>query len=298
VTGSDLKAWIAIPVVVAVGAAVALAGSSGGAVVSGIPLFAAAVAVIYLVQWITFVPAFLLKSERFFDLTGSLTYIAVTTAAFLLSPVRDARSLVLLAFVVVWAARLGTFLFGRVRRAGKDSRFDELKPSFPRFLLVWTLQGLWITCTLAAALAAMTSLTRPGFGVPAAIGAVVWVTGFAFEVVADSQKKRFRSDPANRGRFIRSGLWSRSRHPNYFGEIVLWTGAAIVALPALRGAALVTLISPVFVALLLTKISGIPLLEKQSDERWGADPDYEAYKRSTPVLVPKAAFPKKGRQST
>ena len=105
--------------------------------------------------------------------------------------------------------------------------------------------------------------------------------------MADQQKARFSSDPANKGKFISTGLWSKSRHPNYFGEILLWIGVATVAVPALEGWQRVALISPLFVTLLLTKVSGVPLLEKKSDSKWGGQEDYEAYKKATPVLIPK-----------
>ena len=189
--------------------------------------------------------------------------------------------------VVVWAVRLGSYLVLRIRKAGADSRFDAIKPSFPRFLSTWTLQGLWVTLTLAAALAAITTTERVSLGTVTAIGIVVWVVGIGLEATADAQKSRFRADPANKGRFIQSGLWSWSRHPNYFGEIVLWVGVAIVALPVLRGWQWVTLISPVFVFLLLTRVSGVPLLEKSADERWGSEPEYQAYKARTSVLTPR-----------
>ena len=122
---------------------------------------------------------------------------------------------------------------------------------------------------------------------PGLIGALVWIFGFAIEAAADAQKNQFRADPENRGKFIDTGLWSWSRHPNYFGEIVLWVGVAIIALPVLRGWQWVTLISPVFVALLLTRISGVPILEKRADEKWGGQEDYETYKERTPVLIPR-----------
>jgi steroid 5-alpha reductase family enzyme len=173
-----------------------------------------------------------------------------------------------------------------VLRAGKDDRFREIKRSFLRFLSAWTLQGLWISFTLAAALAAVTATQTVPLGPVAWVGLAVWSIGLAIEAVADDQKRRFRADPSNRGGFIRTGLWAWSRHPNYFGEIVLWAGVAIVAAPALRGWQWVAMISPLFVALLLTRISGIPILERRADERWGGRPDYETYKKRTPVLVP------------
>ena len=121
----------------------------------------------------------------------------------------------------------------------------------------------------------------------AIVGIVVWVAGFAIEAVADRQKSVFKRDPANAGRFITSGLWAWSRHPNYFGEITLWTGIAIIAVPILDGWRWVTLISPVFVFLLLTRVSGIPLLEARGKKRWGDEQAYQEYTLNTPVLIPR-----------
>jgi steroid 5-alpha reductase family enzyme len=282
---ADRNALIALPIVILMGFGMALAGSQGGASIGGIPIFALAVGLAFLIQWLVFIPAYLLQTEKFYDLTGSITYITVTTIAVLFSPVVDDRSILLLALVLIWATRLGTFLFRRIYESGKDARFDEIKPSFFRFLNTWTLQGLWVTFTLAAALAAITTTTRQELGVLALLGFLVWLFGFSVEVLADVQKSRFRSDPENRGRFIQSGLWAWSRHPNYFGEIMLWIGVAIIVLPVLRGWQWVTLISPLFVALLITRISGVPMLEKKADERWGGQEDYEAYKERTPALI-------------
>jgi steroid 5-alpha reductase family enzyme len=283
----DRNALFAVLITILIGLGIALAGSQGSASAFGISIFALSVALAFLIQWLVFVPAYLRQSERFFDLTGSITYISVTITAVLLSPVVDGRSILLTVLVAIWAARLGTFLFRRIQKAGKDARFDELKPSFFRFLNVWTLQGLWVTFTLSAALAAITTTIRKELDLFALIGSLVWVFGFTIEAVADAQKSRFRADPENKGKFIHTGLWARSRHPNYFGEIVLWIGVAIIALPILRGWQWVTLISPVFVTVLLTRISGVPMLEKRADEKWGGQEDYETYKERTPVLIPR-----------
>jgi steroid 5-alpha reductase family enzyme len=181
---------------------------------------------------------------------------------------------------------LGSFLFARIVRDGSDRRFDNLKPSLLRFCMTWSLQGLWVLLTLSCALAAMTSTRPKSLGAIALLGGIVWAVGFAIEAMADWQKRRFRADPANRNRFIRSGLWAWSRHPNYFGEIMLWSGIALIALPALTGWQHATLISPLFVYVLLTRISGIPLLEARADKKWGEDASYRAYKDRTPVLGP------------
>jgi steroid 5-alpha reductase family enzyme len=271
---------------VLVGALVAWAGSQGGVTVGIMPLFALIFGFVFLVQWLAFVPSHLRQTERYYDLTGSFTYIAAIIFAVVLSGAANARSILLLVLVLVWAGRLGPFLFRRVRRAGKDDRFDQIKRSFSRLLLTWTLQGLWVSLTLAAAMAAVTSTEPKGLDVFAWVGLAVWVIGFALEAIADLQKSRFRADPTNKGSFITSGLWAISRHPNYFGEIVLWTGVAIIALPVLQGWQFATLISPVFVYLLITRVSGVPLLEKKADSTWGGQEAYEAYKRRTPVLVP------------
>jgi steroid 5-alpha reductase family enzyme len=282
-----VRSVLAIVIAVVIASAVALAGSQGGAAVGGVPVFALCVGLAFAVQWLAFVPAYLRQTERFYDLIGSVTYVSVMALAVALGPAADARAILLLVLVVVWAARLGTYLARRIHRAGKDDRFDAIKPSFARFLAAWTLQGLWVSSTAAAALAAITTTARAPLGVVSYLGAAVWLLGFTVEAVADHQKSRFRADPANRGRFIRHGLWAWSRHPNYAGEIVLWLGVALVAAPVLRGWQWVTSSSPLFVALLLTRVSGVPLLERKADATWGGQPDYEAYKAGTPVLVPR-----------
>ncbi len=277
---------IALPVVLIIAAGLALAGSQGSVTAFGLPMFALCVALAFIIQWIAFIPAFINQTEKFYDLTGSITYLTVTVVAIIFSPGIGPRSLLLVILVAVWAIRLGTFLFRRVQATGSDQRFDDIKPSFFRFLLTWSLQGLWVSFTLAAALAAITSGRKPELDLFTLIGLLVWLVGFGIEVIADRQKKLFRSNPENTGKFIQTGLWSWSRHPNYFGEIVLWIGVAIIALPTLSGWQWVTLISPVFVTLLLTRVSGVPLLEARADKKWGGQPDYEAYKARTPVLIP------------
>lgn len=284
---ADRNALIAFPIVILVALGISFAGSQGGDSVLGIPIFALAVALVFVIQWVGFIAAYLMQTEKFFDLTGSITYISVTIVAVWLSSVVDGRTILLLILVVIWAGRLGIFLFRRILKAGKDARFDDIKVSFVRFLNTWTLQGLWVTMSLAAALTAITTTIRKELGLFAMVGALVWIVGFAIEATADAQKSRFRADPENRGKFIDAGLWSWSRHPNYFGEIVLWVGVAIIALPVLRGWQWVTLISPMFVTLLLTRISGVPMLEKRADEKWGGQEDYEAYKERTSVLIPR-----------
>lgn len=283
----DRRALIATVIVLMIAAGLAAAGSQGGNQVAGIPIYALCVALAFLIQWLAFIPAWLNRSEKFYDLTGSITYLTVVGLALFLSPGRDIRSWVLGGLITVWAVRLGSFLFLRIRAAGEDRRFREIKQSFARFFLTWTMQGLWVTFSLAAALAAITSTLRLDLDLYAVFGILLWLTGFLIEAIADRQKSLFNAKPENKGKFIQSGLWSWSRHPNYFGEIVLWIGIAVITLPILRDWQWVTLISPVFIIFLLTRISGIPMLETRADEKWGGQPEYEAYKKRTSILIPR-----------
>jgi steroid 5-alpha reductase family enzyme len=282
---ADVQALVSVLIAIVAGLGIAWAGSQGGAtILGGVPPFAFSVQLAFMIQWLAFVPAYLMQTEQFVDLTGSLTYIVVALVAVLFGPAPDGRSVLLLGLIAIWAVRLGAFLFRRVQRRGKDARFDDIKPSFARFLNFWTLQGLWVSLTLAAALAAITTPVRKPLGGFAVVGFSLWLGGMAIEVTADAQKTRFRADARNKERFIQSGLWAWSRHPNYLGEIVLWVGVAVIAAPVLRGWQWLTLVSPLFVALLLTRISGIPILEARADAKWGGQADYEAYKARTPVL--------------
>jgi steroid 5-alpha reductase family enzyme len=284
---ASIRSMMAILIILLIAAGLAFAGSQGSYIVFGIPLFALCIALAFIIQWIAFIPAYLWRTEKFFDLTGSITYITVMLVAVFLSPTMDSRSWLLFGMIAIWAIRLGSFLFLRIRAAGEDRRFREIKQSFARFLTTWTIQGLWVSFSLAAALAAITSEYRLDLGIFALIGFLVWLFGFGIEVIADRQKSQFKADPENKEKFINTGLWSWSRHPNYFGEIVLWIGVTIIALPILQGWQWVTLISPIFITLLLTRISGIPMLEKRADEKWGGQEKYEAYKASTSVLIPR-----------
>ena len=292
-TDENRNSLLGIVASLLIGALVTLAGSDGSAQVGSLAVFAVCGALAYVINWIVFVPSNLAKTEHYFDLTGSVTYLSLTAVAVALSDELDARAVIVAVMVAVWALRLGVFLFRRVKRDGRDGRFDRIKVDPLRFFMTWTLQALWVLLTLACALAIITGRERRPIGWVAVVGIAVWVAGFTIEVIADRQKSAFRSDPANNGRFITTGLWAWSRHPNYFGEIVLWVGVAILALPVLSGWRWATLISPFFVVLLLTRISGIPMLEARGKKRWGDDDAFQAYTRNTPVLVPRP--PRSGR---
>ncbi len=284
---SNTQIVTAISIAVVIGALVSWAGSDGGQKVGPIPLFALCGALAFGINWLVFVPSSLAQTEHYYDLTGGLTYITTVVVAVILSGTTDPRALLVAAMVLFWSLRLATFLFRRISSAGGDDRFDTIKNRPLRFFMAWTLQGLWVLLTAAAAFAIITGGQSEPLGAVGIAGIVVWLAGISIEIVSDRQKSNFRNDPANAGKFINTGLWAWSRHPNYFGEIVLWTGIAIIAVPVLQGWQWVTLISPVFVAFLLIKVSGVPMLEAKADERWGGQDEYETYKRNTPVLVPR-----------
>jgi steroid 5-alpha reductase family enzyme len=253
---------------------------------------------IFLVQWLGFAVAWTLKTERYYDLTGSLTYLVVVILAWRLGQPASWGANLLFVAVVVWATRLGSFLFLRVIEVGEDQRFRHIKESAPRFLMAWTLQGTWVAITVSAVLVAL----LPAHGAPAgphgvfsksvfALGYIVAIAGLALEITADQQKTRFRKNPENKGRFIHTGLWSRSRHPNYFGEILFWLGLAVAATPSMSGMQYAAWLSPLFVYFLLTRLSGIPTLARRGQKLWGDDPAYQAYLATTPRLLPRLTKP-------
>lgn len=284
---SQLLQLVAVGAILAIALAVSFAGSWTGESTAGVRVFAICAAIAFAMQWVAFIPAYIARTEHFFDLTGSATYITLAVVGLSAAGNWEPRSLIIAGLVIVWAMRLGSFLFLRVRASGSDRRFDDLKRDFLSFFMTWTLQGMWVLLTFAAGLAAMTSSDPEPLEWIAFVGIAIWAIGFGIEAVADSQKRSFRKDPANSDKFITRGLWAWSRHPNYFGEIVLWVGIAVIAAPALTGWQWVTMVSPLFVIVLLTRVSGIPLLEERARKRWGDDPEYRAYRATTPALLPR-----------
>ena len=282
-----MKKILFILLAVALPTGVATLANPDALELGGWPALTALALAAYLIQWVAFIPARLLQSERFYDLTGSLTYIAVTLGAISVAPAPSGAQWLIAIMIFVWAGRLGSFLFRRIHTAGGDQRFDHIKISSSRFFVAWTLQGAWVVMTSCAAFTAILSIEPTALGAVYVIGAVMWAAGFAIEVMADRQKSRFKADRANEGRFINTGLWARSRHPNYFGEILLWVGIAVMAIPYLSGTQWVVMLSPLFVYALLTRISGIPTLVRRGQALWGDDPAYQDYLSSTPLLVPR-----------
>lgn len=258
---------------------------------TGISLVKDAVLIAFLIQWAAFIPAYLWQTEKFYDLTGTITYLTVMWYSLFISSNNFANlngaNIAIVLLISMWAIRLGSFLFSRIHKDGEDKRFRAIKPSATQFFMTWTLQGLWVSICSMCALTAISS--EPGVVVNMFfyIGIGLFIYGLMTEVVADKQKSKFRSIPENRDKFITSGLWAKSRHPNYFGEIVLWVAIAVMSLSSLKGLQFITLISPIFTYLLLVHVSGVRMLEARGNKKWGHLEEYKKYLNSTPMLFPK-----------
>lgn len=239
------------------------------------------------IQWACWAVAALLKTEKFFDLTGSATFLLLTYLSLKLGGTFYPRQKIQSSLIAAWAIRLGAFLFSRVLKDGKDGRFDKVRGNPKLFWIYWTIQGAWVFITLLPTLTLNNKKQDRPVSTRDYVGWGLWALGFFFEVLADYQKSAFKSNPDNAGKFIHHGLWSISRHPNYFGEILMWTGLFISASSVMsKPAEYATVISPLFVIFLLTKMSGIPILERQAAKRWGEDALYKAYVKNTAKLIP------------
>jgi len=270
---------------------VSLASSQNGVSYNNYPISIICMALSFIIHWLVFIPSYFYKTEKFYDITGTVAYLSILlTTAYLINLVNDEgillRSIISIIFVMIWAIRLGIFLFKRVIKVGEDKRFEHAKKSFSKFLMFFNISALWVFLTIVNVLTMIINNSDSVTDLFFIIGFTIVIIGFIIEVVADMQKRKFRTNISNKGQFISSGLWSISRHPNYFGEMMIWVGMSFVTIPILIGWQFITLISPIFVIFLLTKVSGINLLEASANDKWGADKNYQDYKDKTSVLIP------------
>ncbi|KAF2362620.1 Protein of unknown function DUF1295 [Trinorchestia longiramus] len=238
------------------------------------------------IQFLGWGIAVFFHTERLYDLTGSSTFLLVAGLCYKWHTNGHPRQLIQTGAVIVWALRLGSYLFSRILEQGQDRRFNKIRDDPVRFFSAWTMQGMWVFVTLLPTLLCVMNSRQPPLRLRDYIGWGVWLMGFLIETLADHQKTVFRRDPSNQGKFISSGLWSLSRHPNYFGEILLWFGLYISASSSFSGYEYFSVLSPTLVYLLITRVSGIPMLESYGLKKWGTSPLYQKYLRETPVLVP------------
>ncbi len=261
-------------------------GSNVVSTIQSINSFSFLLLISVIIQVIFFIPSFILKTEKLYDLIGSTTYIIVITIAYLSVNTKTATDTILFLFVVLWGTRLGTYLFRRIQRDSEDVRFEKAKRNFFWFLQYWMGQALWVSITSCAAVISILNTEPNTLGINGIIGILIWLFGFSFEVIADFQKNNFKKTENTNDKFISDGLWSISRHPNYFGEITLWIGIYIISYTSFSGYEYLSIVSPIFVYILLTRMSGINMLEKIADERYGNINSYIQYKNNTPILIP------------
>lgn len=260
---------------------------------------------------LVFVPQ---QNETYFDLGGSLGFLSTAYISLYYPALKTKfwdgiptqlpplssfapRQVILSAIVGIWASRMGIFLASRAIKAGGDSRFSEIKRKPAVFSCYWFGQASWVFLTGLPVYLCNTlpSNLHPALRLRdyAALGLIAG--SFLFEVIADYQKSSWRHKKNHKQhdeKFITSGLWSISRHPNYVGELGIWTGIWALSSSALRtpyfpsGTVLLAGLSPAMTYFLLRKLSGVPPLERQAEKRWGDDPKWKEYKKSVPVFWP------------
>jgi tryptophan-rich sensory protein len=230
------------------------------------------------IQYVLFLPAYFFKTDKLTDLSYGISFIALALIFFKFST----GKLLLVGIILLWAIRLIMYLVIRIHHMKRDKRFDGMRESLPRFLKFWTLQGVAVFLIMLAPLIYLEVGTS--FSI---VGLLVSLLGLGIETIADHQKFMFKKRVENKDCWTDTGLWRYSRHPNYLGEMLVWIGIYIFIFPGLSVPnRLIAAISPLFITGLLLFVSGIPLLEKRADEKWGKNKKYLLYTKRTPVLIP------------
>lgn len=239
-----------------------------------------------LVNTLFFIYAAKNKTDTVTDLSYGLSFLSIASYVYATSNVETLTQTLVYAMVILWSIRISTFLFIRVKKTGRDKRFDEMRDDPFKFGRFWLLQALsaWIIM-LPASL-----LIQRSYELSAAtviVGTLIWLVGIVVEAIADLQLYNFRFNTQRKKHpWISSGLWKHSRHPNYFGEITLWWGLFFIGTSGYSGYEWTVIVGPLTITCLLLFISGIPLLEKANDKRWSSEPGYKEHKNNTRMLLP------------
>jgi steroid 5-alpha reductase family enzyme len=251
-------------------------------------LSCAALVAAYMTAW--FVVALLKKDNSVADIAWGLGFVLVALVTLLGRSTFSGRQVLVSGMVLVWGLRLAFHILSRNRKRGEDPRYAAWRANWGRwfvlrsFLQVFLLQGLFLL-VIGSPVIRVNSSTQAPLGPFDLAGTLVWMTGFVFEALGDAQLARFKRDPSNRGKIMDRGLWKYTRHPNYFGESLMWWGIFLLALSGPGG--WLTIVSPVLITFLLVRVSGIPLLEK----KYAGNAPFQAYARRTSAFVPR--LPKK-----
>lgn len=240
----------------------------------------------FAIQGFFFIFAAAFKTDKLTDLSYSLSFAVLALTLVFVNRAFSPRQILAASFVVAWALRLGAYLLSRILKIKRDARFDDKRGDFLKFLGFWVLQAIVVWVVLLPVTVLLSLEETTGIGALSVAGAILWALGFAIEALSDAQKYSFRNKPENADRWIETGLWKYSRHPNYFGETLLWWGVFVFALPNLSGLLLLSIAGPVAITLLLLFVSGIPLLEKSAERKHGQDDAYRSYKRRTSIFIP------------
>ena len=233
-----------------------------------------------------FLHSYIYRTDIFFDLVGSLSFLSIGVISLLLIPNIDANQILVFFLLLFWSLRLGPFLFIRRLGANNDERLEEFFKSPLSLYFLWSMNSLWVFFTSLSMIIIFSSPNENEFGLIQWLGLIVWVTGYVIEVISDSQKTKFNK--FNKGKFINIGLWKYIRHPNYLGEIIIWVGIFIISLNYIHSlTSFLSILSPIFVFLLLRFITGVPQLEARGKEKWGHLDEYNSYKEKTGLLFPK-----------
>jgi len=223
------------------------------------------------------------KADTVTDLSYSLSFVCTVVALVVLAGAFDPLRLAAAGMVVLWALRLASYLFGRILRMKVDHRFDGIRENFLAFGRFWLLQAVSVAVIMLPAIAILIA-APPALSFLHALGVALWLVGLLVEILADAQKSAWK-ERGEKG-LIMTGLWSWSRHPNYFGESLLWWGLWIFALPSLAAWWHLAVLGPLYITLLLLRVTGIPLLEKSAEARYGNDLAYRDYKARTSIFFP------------
>lgn len=233
-----------------------------------------------------FIITALLKFDKVTDFAGSTNFIILSILTLSIKGAWHFRQIVLTVLVVIWGLRLGLFLLMRILQWGEDRRLDEMRNNLGKLAVFWIFQAVWVWTVSLPVTVVNASNRDPSVQARDIIGWIMWSIGMSIEATADQQKLIFKNFPVNKGRWCNVGVWRYSRHPNYFGEILLWWGIFVASTPVLHGAEWLVIFGPVFLTLLLLFVSGVPLLEESADKRYGGMEEYRLYKNTTSPLVP------------